>query len=444
MSIQANLTLNGLTVTNASNQFNLTDQGFTHNNASTRWTTILTNVQSLQTVEVNTSILNVSLLAEITRATTAESTLNASILAEITRATAAESTLNASILAEITRATASESSLNTSVLAEITRATTVENQLNASILAVSNVDSQLNASILAEITRATAAETTLTTNVSNVSSKITALSIPSSSTILSVNKMIVVKDPNASSYSTLDELGLTITDDVNTVTTINKSLLSFLNSSVFLTVNASGLSTTGDLTISSAVDRNIDIGTSLTTGDINLGNKSNTYNNNSQFLNGAFRSHITSYNTSSGKIISVAVGEIPTNSVFTEQTVYNYINTINTSTAIFKVNKATSGYVGYGTTIFELNINGTTAGSATLSGRLTFYIGQGDANSGVNFVSSVTALGSITGMTTSSITFAHTVGQTIINFVPSSNTVFFASLKSFGCREGGQLIITPQ
>ena len=166
MSIQANLTLNGLTVTNASNQFNLTDQGFTYNNASTTWTTILTNVQSLETVEANTSILNASLLAEISRATTAESTLNTSFLAEITRATtvenqlnasllevsAVDTQLNASILAEITRASTAESVLNTSLLAEITRASTSESTLNTSLLAeitrAMTVENQLNASLL--------------------------------------------------------------------------------------------------------------------------------------------------------------------------------------------------------------------------------------------------------------------------------------------------------
>ena len=295
-------------------------------------------------------------------------------------------------------------------------------------------------SLASEITRATTEEGVLTTNVSVATSKITALIVPGSSSILSVNKTILVKDPNASSQSTLNDLGLTITDTPGTVTTINKSLISFLNSGTTLIVNASGITTTGGLNISCG---NISVGSSMTTGSIAIGNKSNIYSNNSQFLNGTFRSHITSFNTLSGKIMNVAIGEIPLTPSLTEQTVYNYKTAFNTSSAIFKVNKTPTDNAGYGTTTFELNINGSTTGTAALSGRLSFYIGQGDPNTGVNFVSSVVALGNIVGMTTASITFTNTVGQTIINFVPSSSTFFSASLKSFGCRELGQMVITP-
>ena len=360
-----------------------------------------------------------------------------SLASEITRATTAEGKLNTSILNEITRATTAEGVLNTSILNEITRATTAEGVLTTN---VSNAVTQLNTSILNEITRATTEEGVLTTNVSVATSKITALIVPGSSSILSVNKTILVKDPNASSQSTLNDLGLTITDTPGTVTTINKSLISFLNSGTTLTVNASGITTTGGLNISCG---NISVGSSMTTGSIAIGNKSNIYSNNSQFLNGTFRSHITSFNTLSGKIMNVAIGEIPLTPSLTEQTVYNYKTAFNTSSAIFKVNKTPTDNAGYGTTTFELNINGSTTGTAALSGRLSFYIGQGDPNTGVNFVSSVVALGNIVGMTTASITFTNTVGQTIINFVPSSSTFFSASLKSFGCRELGQMVITP-
>jgi hypothetical protein len=342
-----------------------------------------------------------------------------------------------SLASEITRATTAEGKLNTSLLNEITRATTAEGVLTTN---VSNAVTQLNTSLLNEITRATTAEGVLTTNVSIATSKITALIVPGSSSILSVNKTILVKDPNASSQSTLNDLGLTIIDTPGTVTTINKSLISFLNSGTTLTVNASGITTTGGLNISCG---NISVGSSMTTGSIAIGNKSNIYSNNSQFLNGTFRSHITSFNTLSGKIMNVAIGEIPLTPSLTEQTVYNYKTAFNTSSAIFKVNKTPTDNAGYGTTTFELNINGSTTGTAALSGRLSFYIGQGDPNTGVNFVSSVVALGNIVGMTTASITFTNTVGQTIINFVPSSSTFFSASLKSFGCRELGQMVITP-
>lgn len=422
--------------------FTLTGSAVSYNHISRNWNNLLSTVQLLVTryVDLNevltlsTSGTNSS--GTNTSDTTKELLVNKSINVS-NDATSDTKYPSVNAIKTYVDTIVSGYTTITSLASEITRATTAEGVLTTN---VSNAVSQLNTSLLNEITRATAEEGVLTTNVSIATSKITALIVPGSSSILSVNKTILVKDPNASSQSTLNDLGLTITDTPGTVTTINKSLISFLNSGTTLTVNASGITTTGGLNISCG---NISVGSSMTTGSIAIGNKSNIYSNNSQFLNGTFRSHITSFNTLSGKIMNVAIGEIPLTPSLTEQTVYNYKTAFNTSSAIFKVNKTPTDNAGYGTTTFELNINGSTTGTAALSGRLSFYIGQGDPNTGVNFVSSVVALGNIVGMTTASITFTNTVGQTIINFVPSSSTFFSASLKSFGCRELGQMVITP-
>ena len=110
-----------------------------------------TTISTLPTLVASNTV---SITAEITRATTVETTLqnninttNASLTAEVTRATTAESDLqtninstNASLTAEVTRATSSESDLqtninstNASLTAEVARATTAENDLQINI-----------------------------------------------------------------------------------------------------------------------------------------------------------------------------------------------------------------------------------------------------------------------------------------------------------------------
>jgi hypothetical protein len=416
---------------NVSDLFTLTGSAVSYNHISRNWNNLLSTVQLLVTRYVD--------LNEVVTLVTSGTNSSGTNASDTTKELLVNKSINVSNDATSDTKYPSVNAIKTYVDTIVSGYTTITS-LASEITRATTAEGKLNTSLLSEITRATTAEGVLTTNVSVVTSKITALIVPGSSTILSVNRTILVKDPNASSQSTLNDLGLSITDTPGTVTTINKSLISFLNSGTTLTVNASGITTTGGLNISCG---NISVGSSMTTGSIAIGNKSNVYSNNSQFLNGTFRSHITSFNTLSGKIMNVAIGEIPLIQSLTEQTVYNYKTAFSTSSAIFKVNKPSTDNAGYGTTTFELNINGSTAGTATLSGRLSFYIGQGDPNTGVNFVSSVVALGNIVGMTTASITFTNTVGQTIINFVPSSSTFFSASLKSFGCRELGQMVITP-
>lgn len=65
MSVQANLTPTGLSVTNVSEQFTLTGSGFSYNHISTSWNNLLTTVQALVTVTT-------SINEEIARATSAE------------------------------------------------------------------------------------------------------------------------------------------------------------------------------------------------------------------------------------------------------------------------------------------------------------------------------------------------------------------------------------
>jgi hypothetical protein len=130
----------------------------------------------------------VSITAETTRATNAESALDtritsntSSITAETTRATNAESALDtritsntSSITTETTRATNAESALDTritsntsSITTETTRATNAESALDTRI--TSNTSS-----ITAETTRATNAESALDTRITSNTSSITA------------------------------------------------------------------------------------------------------------------------------------------------------------------------------------------------------------------------------------------------------------------------------
>lgn len=67
MSVQANLTPTGLSVTNVSEQFTLTGSAFSYNHISTSLNNLLTTVQALVTVTT-------SINEEITRATSAEAT----------------------------------------------------------------------------------------------------------------------------------------------------------------------------------------------------------------------------------------------------------------------------------------------------------------------------------------------------------------------------------
>jgi hypothetical protein len=148
-------------------------------------TTRATNAESALDTRItsNTS----SITAETTRATNAESALDtritsntSSITAETTRATNAESALDtritsntSSITAETTRATNAESALDTritsntsSITAETTRATNAESALDTRV--TSNT-----ASITAETTRATNAESALDTRITSNTSSIT-------------------------------------------------------------------------------------------------------------------------------------------------------------------------------------------------------------------------------------------------------------------------------
>ena len=102
-----------------------------------------------------------NLLAEVTRATAAESTLTTNLTAEVTRATAAESTLTANLAAEVTRATGVESTK-----ANIT-GQAFSGVISATNLSGSNTGDQdlsglmVKANNLSDLTNATTARTNL-------------------------------------------------------------------------------------------------------------------------------------------------------------------------------------------------------------------------------------------------------------------------------------------
>ena len=110
-------------------------------------------------------VTNGNITAEVTRATTAESSLADDIDAEETRATGAESTLSSritqtadAITAEVTRAQSAESDLSDDISAEETRATGAESSLSSRI-------TQTADAITAEVTRATGAESSLSSRI---------------------------------------------------------------------------------------------------------------------------------------------------------------------------------------------------------------------------------------------------------------------------------------
>ena len=110
-----------------------------------------------------------AIAAEVTRATSAESTLTTNLAAEVTRATAAEGTLTTNLAAEVTRAQAAEGQLTTDLAAEVTRATAAEGVLTTNLAnevsRATAAEGQLTTDLAAEVTRATAAEGVLTTNL---------------------------------------------------------------------------------------------------------------------------------------------------------------------------------------------------------------------------------------------------------------------------------------
>lgn len=133
--------------------------------------------------------LNAAIAAEVSRATSAESTLQSNIDAEEAARIAGDSDLNASLVAEIARAQAAESAieaahdsdvlaLNTALAAEVSRATSAESTLQSNIDAEEAAriagDSDLNASIVAEVARAQAAEATLQSNLDSDVSALTS------------------------------------------------------------------------------------------------------------------------------------------------------------------------------------------------------------------------------------------------------------------------------
>ena len=126
-------------------------------------------------VRVNT--LESDMVAEVTRATTAEGTLTTNLNAEVARATAAEGVLTTNLGAEVVRAKGAEQTLTNDLAAEVTRATgaeqTLTTNLSAEVSRAQTAEGTLTTNLAAEVTRAKGAEGTLTTNLGNEVSRAT-------------------------------------------------------------------------------------------------------------------------------------------------------------------------------------------------------------------------------------------------------------------------------
>jgi hypothetical protein len=236
---------------------------------------------------------------------------------------------------------------------------------------------------------------------------------------LNIGTNITTGNMNIATYQTAGSL-MSIGSSSSTIQ-MNCVVLTTGNASTVNTIN--GSSTTVSNLISNRMDVTSGsveqtIGSNVTIGSLTIGNQSNVSANNCKLKIGAYRYVENSYNTVN-QTQKVVVGDIPLNSSFTEQIVYNYKENmpVSTVTSLFQIRLNTNASAGGGQ-YFTLDIGGFMLGYGGLCGKIAFYIAQ--YGSGVPSVSALTAIGPFFGYGLPD--FSVTTGTNTVNirFTPQS------------------------